>query len=239
MTLKEHNLETWQHRTQKGMRDMKKVFTLIELLVVIAIIAILASMLLPALNKAQRKAKAISCINNMKQLGVGFSLYISEYDDYIPYGYSGHAQWFGNDTIAHFRWYDYLLPYIGISPSGTLHGIPYLRNDFTSSFSNFKRLNCPEKHLSKSNTTWYYGDNTGILADGRNIKTYPFHKLCKLKGQKIFLWDGRPMTSLWGSGWEAILSTRGYWPHDWKGGFLFSDGSASHLGKGEMTKAMW
>lgn len=85
----------------------RKCFTLIELLVVVAIVAILAGLLLPALNKARERAKAIACVANFSSLGKAMLLYTADNQDYItPHrndpGYTSGVtrMWYFSSTVT-------------------------------------------------------------------------------------------------------------------------------------------
>lgn len=65
--------------------ESNRGFTLIELLVVIAIIAILAAILFPAFARARENARRTSCLSNMKQIGLGVTQYLQDYDEKYPF----------------------------------------------------------------------------------------------------------------------------------------------------------
>jgi len=74
-------------------RDQKQAFTLIELLVVIAIIAILAAILFPVFSQAREKARATTCLSNMKQIMLGELMYTQDYDEVHSWTWGWAPTW--------------------------------------------------------------------------------------------------------------------------------------------------
>jgi prepilin-type N-terminal cleavage/methylation domain-containing protein/prepilin-type processing-associated H-X9-DG protein len=105
------------HRLRQLRRAHQAAFTLIELLVVIAIIAILAAILFPVFASAREKARAISCVSNMKQLGLAELQYTQDNNEGSPiqeYPSTVNPHYFGNPGVTYqmFGWADAIFPYV-------------------------------------------------------------------------------------------------------------------------------
>src|SRR5215467_1031969 len=126
---------------EHGLAFSKRAFTLIELLVVIAIIAILASLLLPALAGAKARAQRLQCTSQMKQLGLGFNLFVTDHaNQFPPTAYST------GDYQYQLSWDDYLNRYIGgSSPEADL--IVGISGGIADKSSIPKILKCPADRI--------------------------------------------------------------------------------------------
>ncbi len=158
-------------------RNEKVGFTLIELLVVVAIIAILAAMLLPALSQAREKARQAVCMNNLKQIGIGYFLYAQDYDGFYFPGYTTMS--------SPTRWPYYLMPYCGAEKQQKL----------PTYYLHFPKLYlCPSDEYGRKNFNTGAGQSSeGSYAMNAFVSNFN-HRLAWYRhpSEQVFFYDSWP-----------------------------------------------
>ena len=209
-------------------RHSSRRFTLIELLVVIAIIAILASMLLPALGQAREKARSISCVNNVKQLGLGMIMYADDNRDLYPIVRDGKA----TGAVSGYKtWDDAIFSYINNDQS-------YVCPSADSRNTRCQMINVYISGWSDVSGVTVVGGRGNIKQPSSTVMLAEAHSpvaTYNLRGQWVMSMNASGGTASvpWGTGTGATRTSTGTWSvntmtwHGSRNNDLMADGHVS------------
>jgi len=217
----------------------KPFFTLIELLVVIAIIAILAAMLLPALNRAREKSRAVSCLNSLKQLGLASVQYANDYG-YMPLANDSTIDG-EKGVVGYVLWQNKYLPTRKLTKSGCAVRRPALETRFPNwtDYLNSVWATCYgyNPYLGNRSAAGTYVNQWGYVCNP--VRPSAIGK----PSQKIVFGDGRKEDTgifayirYYDTIGLELDNGRAFYCHGIRSNFTFMDGHAKALSFNEVGK---